>query len=385
MAVDDDSLLQTSQFHSWIGIVAADKKPNDVFIDVMVPELTPVATGQVGVASSKQSVKLTDIGGRTINSTVTTGNTVRAYYIGGNTNVKYPPDVVRGEQVRVTRLANADRYYWDSMGRDDQLRKTELYRIEVANRKVHEDPTDDGHTYSFELDTRVNQHIRLQTSKRNGEKFTYVLKLDAKKGQVQLSDDVGNSLLIDSANTKVLLRNNKESFVLLNGPDITIAAPRDVTIKAGRQMLVTSPLMTLDAAGGSGVMALKATEIAQSAKSAITLTSPAIGLNGAVQVPLILTATLIRAVTYTNGALGPTYKSATHDLASGTGASGGVTPDTAAATSQRHATAWEDFDRAMTLIAECFRDVSGRIGVPTQYVNLPPISQDAKMTNLQGS
>jgi len=385
MTISESALLQTSNLHSWIGIVAADKAHDAVTISVMIPELTPVASGTVDVATSTQSVSLTDIKGNTINSSVTTGNTITAYYFGGRTNSKYPPDVVKGEQVRITKLSNSDRYYWESMGRDDKLRKTEIHRIEVANRSKFEDPMDDDHTYSAEIDTRGNQHIRLQTSKGNGEKFTHVLKLDAKNSQIQLSDDAGNSLVIDSANSKILMRNAKKAFVLLNGEDITIAAPRDLTIKAGRQMLLTSPLMTLNAAGGSGVMALIATAIAQTATSAITLTAPAIGLTGAVQIPSVLTVNKVRAGLYTNGAVGATYPVATHDLGSGTGNSGNASGDTAIPSSQRHAAAWEDVNTAMTTITECFTEIRNRIGVPTQHTTIPATSTASEMTALTGT
>ena len=328
MAVNESALLQTSPMHSWIGIVAADKKPNETTINVMIPELTPVATGAVGVATANQSVQLTDINGNTINSNVKTGNTITAYYMGGRTNVKYPPDVVKGEQVRITKLANADRFYWESMGRDDAMRKTETHRIEVANRTDHTDPTDDDHTYSVELDSKTNQHVRIQTSKANGEKFAYVVKLDGKNGQLQMSDDAGNSVVIDSANDKVILRNAKKSFVLLNGEDITLAAPRDVTIKAGRQMLLTGPLITVNAMEGTGIIALVANAIVKSAKSLVMTVAPSIGLNGAVQIPQNLKVTKIKSQTGSSGSIGARYPVPTINLSSGTGNIGSVTPDT---------------------------------------------------------
>ena len=408
MSVNESAQLQTTPLHVWHGIVAADKAPNSITIQVLIQELTPAAVGTVAPASSNQSVKLKDLDGNPINSSVTTGNTITAYYLGNSSNRRYPPDVVKGEQVRVSRLANSDKYYWESLGRDDALRKTETHRIDVANRSSdssssssgsggssggsgsssggnNNPPLDDSSTYSVELDTKVNQHIRIQTSKGNGEKFAYVMKLDGKNGLVQLSDDAGNSITIDSGNSKVMLRNTKKSFVLLNGEDIIIAAPRDITLKAGRQALITSPLITISAEGGSAVLALIASYISQSAKSAATTASPAIGLNGAVQVPSSLTARVIKAGTYYNGYPSAAYPEASINLGSATATIASVTPDTQLPATQRHAAAWEDVSDAMGIIKGCFDDIQARIGAPTNQLQIPPLATSSQMGNLKGT
>lgn len=391
----NDSLQQTSPIYTWNGIVAEDKLPQSISIKVFIPELTPTATGSLSPVTANQSVSLKDINGNLVNSSVTTGNTITAYYLSNTSNRRYPPDVVKGEQVRITKLGNSDKYYWECIGRDDALRQTETHRIDVANRKPPDSnsnepdttgtPLDDTNTYSVEVDTKKNQHIRLQTSKGNGEKFSYVMKLDAKNGLVELSDDVGNSFTIDSNATKVMLRNAKKSFVLLNGEDIVVGAPRDITLKADRQILINSPLITISAQGGSGVLSVIATVISQSASSAITTTSPSIGLTGAVQIPQTLTAGLIKAGSYTNGSPSGTYPPASIDLGSGSASTPSVSPDTAPATAQRHSAAYEDVNDAMTTIVTCFNQIQSHIGVPTSHPQITPQSNNSKMTNLMGS
>ena len=340
MINNESSDLQTSPLHSWIGVVAKNKDPNDTSIQVLIPELTPAASGTLSPASSNQSFQLRDINGNPVNSTVTTGNTITSYYLGNNSNRRYPPDVVTGEKVRITRIGNSDRYYWESLGRDDALRSTETHRIDVANRgssgsgnkgtptSSSDDTasqTDDTNTYSLELDTKVNKHIRLLTSKSNGEKFAYTLTLNGGSGTIQLGDDAGNSFTVDSANAKVIMRNSKNSFFILNGEDIILGAARDIVLKSGRQLLVTSPLITISAE--NGVLSLIATAIFMAAKSAITSTSPAIGLTGAVQIPNTLVAGHIKSPPITIGTPSSTYPVATINLSSGTGSIPSVTPD----------------------------------------------------------
>ena len=385
MPVNDESLLQTSALHTWIGIVAADKAPNSIAISVIIQELTPAVTGTVGVATATQAIQLSDINGNSINSSVTTGNTITAYYTGGDTNRNYPPDVVKGEQVVITKFANADKYYWDSRGRDDSLRMTETYRIGITNRKNFSDLDDDEHAYHFEMDTKRGKHIRLQTSKGNGEVFAYQLTLNAAASTVTLADDGGNSFTIDSANAKIIARNTKNAFFMLNGEDIVIGAPRDLTIKAGRQMLLDSPLMTMNISSGSGVLQVLANSIAVAASSAITMLSPSIGLNGAVQIPTILTANNIRARVYANGSPGTTYPSASIALSTATPTNPTVTPDTTMPSSQRHAASWEQVTEALLNITRCFNAVQGVIGAPVEQTALADIAVQSKMNYLQGT
>ena len=387
MAVNDASLLKESPVHSWIGVAAADKAPKSISLEVSIPELMPAATGTLAPASAQQTVSLTDINGSKINASVTTKNTITATYLGNSSNRKYPPDVVKGESVRITKLANADKYYWESLGRDDGLRKTETHRIETANRANFDDPVDDDHTYSMEIDTKDNKHIRLKTSKGNGESFGYLLTLDGKNGNIQLADDGGNSFTINSSSAQVIMRNAKQSFIMLNGEDGIIGVPRDLTLKAGRQTLIDSPLISINAQSGSGVVSIAANAIAQAAKSAVTTTAPAIGLNGAVQIPSILTAMNIRAATYANGAPGSTYAAASVNLGQGSGSVPSVSPDTTMPASQRHAAAWEDISNAMSAIISCFAEIKAKIAVPLTS-DTDPINQNtmtAKMNNLQGT
>lgn len=322
----ESQTLQTSPFHTWVGVVAADKGINDISIEVVVPELNPSLTGQVGVATSSQSVTLTDLNGGQINSTVTTKTTITAYYYGNNTNRTFPPDVVKGEQVRIIRFSNSDKYYWESMGRDDGLRKTETLRFEVKDRQNFNDPSDDSHTYSIELDSKRAGHVRILTSKGNGEPYAYTLLFDTKNGKVQLSDDIGNAFTIDSANSKVIVRNSKSAFLMLNGLDAIFAAPRDVTIKAGRQMLIDSGLLTINSTSGSGIVAINSKSIAMNATGSITSKAPAIGLSGAVQAPTLVAAA-VQASAITQGAPAAPYQPASINLGAGTGNSPINTPN----------------------------------------------------------
>lgn len=320
--------LQTTPIHTWIGIVAADKGVNDIFIEVMVAELVPVLTGTLGASTKSQSVKLKNLDGGNITSNVTTKTTITAYYYGNSTNRSYPPDVVKGEQVRILQFANSDKYYWESMGRDDGLRKTETYRVEAKNRKNFSDPTDDAHSYSFELDSKRNQHVRILTSKGNGEPYAYVILLDTKNGKIQISDDVGNALTVDSGNAKVILQNSKNAFLMLNGLDVVLGSPRDITIKATRQLVIDSPLITMNSVSGSGILAINSKSVSINSTNSTVIKSSAIGLIGAVQIPSGLVSGAITAPSVTRGSPGSTYQLSSINIINGTGTSPSIQANT---------------------------------------------------------
>lgn len=376
--------LQTSAIRTWIGICAETKASNAITLEVFIPELFPTLTGGISSASTTQNFSLTDLEGNPIQDSVETKTSVTAYYHGGTTNRPYPPDVVAGEQVEITQYSNAGRYYWSSLGRDDRLRTTETYRLEAKNRKNFTDPCDDAHTYSFELDTKVNQHIRLLTSNGNGEAYTYVFKLDAKNSKVQLSDNIGNAVTIDSANAKVIVQNSQNAFLMLNGLDILMASPRDITIKATRQLLIQSPLITVANTTGAGILAIQSQAIAISASKDITTTSPAIGLNGAVQMPNTLAVNSLRANLITGGEIGQLYASGTINLSQGTGTIPNITQD-AAMPINRHAVAYEQFEQIMNLVVQAFNDIRSSIGVPTtEQQNITALISPSEMSNLTG-
>lgn len=375
---------QTSPLHYWIGIVAEDKDPDSISIEVMVNELTPSMIGQVNSETVSETIQLKDINNNPIQKTATSKTTITAYYFSNATNRKYPPDVVKGEQVRIFRYGDSDKYYWESLGRDDQLRKTERLRLESKNRTNFDDPSDDAHTYSIEIDTKVNKHIRLLTSTGTGEKNTYILHLDAKNSKVRLSDDVGNAFTIDTGNARVIMQNSQKSFCMLNGQDIVLGAPRDISIKAGRQMLLNSPLISVSNTQGAGILEVNSNAVSINGTNNVVVTSPAIGLNGAVKIPQILAVNNLRAATIAGTSVGSPYQASKINMNSGGGTVTSNSPDTTMPTGQRHGTAQEQFTQAMSIVTNCFNQIQSKMGLPSSQNGLSALADQSKMNNLTG-
>ena len=215
-------------------------------------------------------------------------------------NRLYPPDVKKGEQVFVLKYADSDDYYWFSPGRDDNLRRTERLASAVSNLKKSKDTLSEEDVYLFELDTDVNKHIVIKTSKSDNEPFQYVIKMDAKNSKLHICDDDQNQILIDSNVPRVLMANRDGSFIDLAQKNITIFAPEDCNIKVGRQMVIDAPILTANVTRGAGAFKVLAKNIALNGSSSFVAKSPSIGLSGAT-ITNTLMAKAITAEGYSTG------------------------------------------------------------------------------------
>lgn len=219
---------------SWyLGISIEDKQLNSRELKVYLRELTPFASGKLADNTRTESFSVTNASGEKESGNVNTTNGITADYFGMFTNRTTPPDVVKGEHVLVIQYADEDKYYWIALGRDDNLRKTELVKLAASNDRAESKTLTDNNTYFVEIDTKLGKRIRIQTSKSDGEPFSYNLVLDAANSFIQLADDKGNRVEIISNEKQVKLANENGTTVDLKGNDISILAPGDITLRAG--------------------------------------------------------------------------------------------------------------------------------------------------------
>ena len=81
-----------------------------------------------------------------------------------------------------------------------------------------------GLTYNYvlEVDARVNKRILISTNKLNGEQFKYTLLMDAINNVLNLEDDVGNSITMNSSSGTVEMKNTGGATITLSGNTVTI-------------------------------------------------------------------------------------------------------------------------------------------------------------------
>ena len=110
--------------------------------------------------------------------------------------------------------------------------------------KIRIPPTKKTHT---RLKSTHAGHILLKTSKANEEPFQYVIKLNTKDGNFFVTDDVGNSVIINSPANQIILRNADDTLINLEDIDIDVVAQGDLTIGVGGDINITCENMTVNA------------------------------------------------------------------------------------------------------------------------------------------
>ena len=222
-----------------VGIVA-ENKPLDTHIVEIIPiEALNLMDSELGTDTVTMKTSGIDVEGQPYKVEVDMGATLKAEWL-GETNRITSPDVRRGEQVWVWRQGDADKYYWTSMGRDDDLRRLEtvIYRFSGLPDNDDEAVSEDN-SYYFEVSTH-DKMITLRTSKRNGELTRYLVQVNPGDGHLTLKDDLGNIIQMDSARTNILLEDADKAKIELDQENIAIEAPGFIQMVGKGRVLVKS-------------------------------------------------------------------------------------------------------------------------------------------------
>ncbi len=227
---------------SAVNLDDTDKKGT---LKILCPELTPFANGNLKHKEEEVVFKAEDIWGTKQHSKCTMKNTIEAVYMGGE-NCLSIPDVVVGEQLIVHQYGEDDTYYWSIERRDENLRLREHYRISCADTPIRIKILDDDNTYFFEINSKKgHKGITLSTTKSDSEAFRYLIKINCDGSYITLNDDVGNHILLDSANTRILIENKDKTNLDLDKRDLFLLA--DNISLVGRIAISTkSPFLSID-------------------------------------------------------------------------------------------------------------------------------------------
>lgn len=221
--------MQVSQLHSYSVGVAAENKPLDTRLLNVVPiEMLSALDGELNFDPQEQIVSGVDSRGNRYEIKTTLDNAITAEWFPGGSNRVTPPDIRRGELIELFRQGDTDKFFWRCMGLRDDLRRLETAIFAFNGTPNESDPGIDYETsYFFEISTH-KKLITLSTSQANGEPFRYTFQFNTGDGNVLLTDDVGNHVILDSANTNIHLENIEGTMVELNKQDINFYAPNDL-------------------------------------------------------------------------------------------------------------------------------------------------------------
>ena len=219
------------KFYS-LGTVAENKKPSSKEVEVTPIEEMPMLDGELAPVAHDYSAKATDALGSSYEATVETTTTIKAKWLPiGAGNRITAPDVRRGEMVMLYKFGDTDRYFWTTLNEDLKLRKLETV-IYAFSATTNEGAEMNAETFYFIEVSTHRRLITLHTSKDNGEPFGYDIQLDTGNGKLVITDDVGNYVLLDSAQRRIQLKNIDGSEYDMEKTNLTVNIPQKITFNA---------------------------------------------------------------------------------------------------------------------------------------------------------
>lgn len=203
---------QSKLVHYGIGIVVEDKPRKGDIIKVTNIEEFPYTDGKLTDNKEELKHELPDKKGVPRKSSATRDMIIEATWLGGyDSNRMTAPDVVKNETVDIYRYADTQEYYWRKRGREPGIRRLETVCYMYGNLQEPLKEWDKRSSYWHEVCTR-DKHIITQTSKSDGETFSYCDKIAAKAGKCFSGDDIGNYRRIGSEDRVVDAQNADDTF-----------------------------------------------------------------------------------------------------------------------------------------------------------------------------
>ena len=260
------------QFYS-LGIVAANKLLSSDIIEVTPIEDFPMLNGEITDNVEQYKTESKNAEGEPFKVDIQTTASIKAKWVPiNNSNRWTSPDVRRGETVVIYRFSDTDEYWWNTLKNDHILRRLETVIYAFSNSK-NENIADTYDTmYWFEISTH-KKLMHLHTSKNDGEPFCYDVQINAKDGNLVITDDAGNLILIDSKETTIRLENSNGSFVDItkgiikaNADDIILDGKSSITFNT-QTMKSNSSSTSIDASGPVNINGGSSVAIASPATS----------------------------------------------------------------------------------------------------------------------
>lgn len=208
-----------------MGIVAINKPLKTKIIEVSLAEELFMLDGELTDNVEKWKTKSYEADNKTVyEEEIEATVTVKATWLPMGSNRVTAPDVRRGEVVSIYQMGDTDKYYWTSLKYDMRLRKLETVIFAISGTRVEPDEGTSDNTYFVEWSTHA-KHIRLHTSKADGEPFAYDIEINTKDGSMTFQDDAGNYIFMDSANNRLELKNGDGSWFDMDRKNVTVTVP----------------------------------------------------------------------------------------------------------------------------------------------------------------
>lgn len=187
----------------------------------------------------------------------------------GQSNRITSPDVIKGETVMLFRVSDTDEYYWTPLMREPGIRRQETVLYAFGNLPTGLEAWDKDTSYWFEVSTH-DKYAHLHTAKNDGEPFEYDVKLDTQAGVMTITDNAGNSIVLDSTNNKLTITTNVDvevntQNVVVNASEKVDVNTKTATVNASEGVNINTPITKIsdDVEIGGNVKIGGAVEIGQ--------------------------------------------------------------------------------------------------------------------------
>lgn len=224
------------------GIAICDKSESSRNLKVYCKDLLFLMQGELSAKNIENTVKSNGTDKSVKTSNITGKNYIDCVYGGDftNSNRAYPPDVRKGETVKIFQYGDSDQWYWMGCDRSQSLRKTERVRWHVNDTLENDCNLTDDNTYYFEMDTRQHKHILFSTSQSDGEEHQYRFKISPEDSQIIISDEKMNMFVLDTNQTRITMANEKGSLIQLDGENIKIMCTGQILIQSKNSSITMS-------------------------------------------------------------------------------------------------------------------------------------------------
>lgn len=219
-----------------IGIAAENKALNSYELPVAPIELFPLVDGEL--VESLDEIDVSGVNQDEVEYSVRikTSSTITATWLQLGSNRVTAPDVRRGERLLLWQYADSDKYYWTSMGMDDEQRRLETGIWAWSATPEIDDELDlSENMYTIELSTH-GKHITLHTTQANGEPFEYSLQLNTADGLFFITDQDGNSIQLNSAERIIKAINSDATEVTIDKTSLYAYAKDNVRARSDDAM-----------------------------------------------------------------------------------------------------------------------------------------------------
>ena len=221
-----------SIFHTYsLGIVATNKEPGDDFVEIVPIEKFPMVNGELTDNVEKYLAKAVDERGLAYQIEIDTTLSHKCKWLPlSQSNRLTSPDVRRGEPVLIFTFGDKKNdFYWDTRDNDPRFRKGEtvVHGISATTDEAAQPGPDNMYLFSMSSHLRS---VKMTTTKKLDEPFAYRIEVNTGEGRVEIADDAGNLVMLNSRDNQIRLENANGSFLDITDNILSMFASEKVKI-----------------------------------------------------------------------------------------------------------------------------------------------------------